>query len=274
MRKIRIDGKVYELLPDNQRRYDGYYYRGEITERSPVDTRIIGHIVEDKTKIAICRKDSKALRRVLYVGTGISGAVVLLFSIVVIGFDVDVPHWELDRNGDDIIGELDNGIRKETRKFTYSQYTTYDGENVLLFVTSKNGGEVSITVNGKTSEYVPIDQAYNIPMNLELDSEQIVEGTLNFKRGDSIEEYPIVVEYLNTTKPQLPVGNIADIEVGRELWDGVSSNTESMLKETSAADDENITATTEANFAEFPVIEPKGWKDEERAEESVETEVE
>lgn len=274
MRKIKINGKSYELLPDNQRRYDGYYYRGEITDRSPVDTRVIGHVVEEKTKIAVCRKDNKVLRKAVYVGTGVAGVAVLCFSVLVIGFDVDVPHWELSRNGDDIVGELDTGIRKESRKFSYSQYVTYDGTDVLLFVTSKNGGEISLTIDGVSSEYVPVDQAYSIPMQLNLGAEQITQGILKLKHGDSVEEFPIVVEHLNTTKPDIAMGDISDKEFAQEQWSETLTSGESMLKETTSEDDENITGTTEADFSAFPVIEPKGWKDEERADETAVTEEE
>lgn len=258
MKRVRILGKSYELLPDTQRKYDGYFYNGEVLDHAPVNTVIVGYVVEEKQKIAICKKTHKEFYPVVYALTGLAGIVTLGLCVAVLLFDVDVQHWTVQQNGDDIVGELDDGIIRTSRSFAYSEYVTYDGANVLLFLDSKNkDAEISLTVGDISSDYANIGDAFSIPMELPLKEQEITQAILHVKMGDEIADYPLVIEYLASTKPVLEVGNITDnIEANRLYENGVSGN--EMLP--NATKDNDAYKTFEDSNTDFESFEKITYK--------------
>lgn len=50
MKRVNILGKTYELLPDTLRKYDGYYYGGEVMDHAPVNSKIVGYVVEENRR--------------------------------------------------------------------------------------------------------------------------------------------------------------------------------------------------------------------------------
>lgn len=255
MRRVNILGKTYELFPDTLRKYDGYYYNGEVYDHAPIDVKTIGYVVEEKQKIAICKKTHKKLYPVLYIFVGLSGIVTLGLCLAVILFDVNVPHWTIEQNRDNVIEDLDDGVTRTSRTFAYSEYVTYDGENVLLFFDSKNKNiEVSVTIGEDTSEYLPFDKAFSVPMQLPLNEQEITEGVLHIKAGDEITDYPLVVEYLVNNTPTLKVGNISDnIEANKRYELGVTGNP-MLPEETKDNDDYKNYEDSNTNFESFEKI--------------------
>lgn len=247
--KITIEDKPYELHKDELRKYDGFFYGGQILDRLPIDARIIGYVVEDKLKIAVCRKTYQKYYPLLYGLVGISGIAVLVFSILVIGFDVEVVSWLPTRNRDNVIGKLDDGTVKEDGGLKYSQYATYSNGNLSLYVEGKQKAEVSVTVDGVTSTYTPVAESYRIPITLELGKQEITQGSLNYKIGESINSYPLIVEHLDVEKPDLPKGNILDNKEARYQVEQ-SKPTDSMIAhptEEEAVDNKQV-ATDFENF--------------------------
>lgn len=255
MRRVNILGKTYELFPDTLRKYDGYYYNGEVYDHAPIDVKTIGYVVEEKQKIAICKKTHKKLYPVLYIFVGLSGIVTLGLCLAVILFDVNVPHWTIEQNRDNVIEDLDDGVTRTSRTFAYSEYVTYDGENVLLFFDSKNKNiEVSVTIGEDTSEYLQFDKAFSVPMQLPLNEQEITEGVLHIKAGDEITDYPLVVEYLVNNTPTLKVGNISDnIEANKRYELGVTGNP-MLPEETKDNDDYKNYEDSNTNFESFEKI--------------------
>lgn len=255
MRRVNILGKTYELFPDTLRKYDGYYYNGEVYDHAPIDVKTIGYVVEEKQKIAICKKTHKKLYPVLYIFVGLSGIVTLGLCLAVILFDVNVPHWTIEQNRDNVIEDLDDGVTRTSRTFAYSEYVTYDGENVLLFFDSKNKNiEVSVTIGEDTSEYLPFVKAFSVPMQLPLNEQEITEGVLHIKAGDEITDYPLVVEYLVNNTPTLKVGNISDnIEANKRYELGVTGNP-MLPEETKDNDDYKNYEDSNTNFESFEKI--------------------
>lgn len=255
MRRVNILGKTYELFPDTLRKYDGYFYDGEVYDHAPIEVKIIGYVIEEKRKIAICKRTHRELYPVLYTIVGLSGIVTLGLCFAVVLFDVDVPHWTMEQNRDEIIGDLDDGVTRTSRTFAYSEYVTYDGENILLFFDSKNKNiEVSVSIGEKTSEYLPYDKAFRVPMQLSLNEQEITQGVLHIKAGDEITDYPLVVEYLVNKAPTLEVGNITDnIEANKRYEAGAPGETV-LPGETKDNDDYKNYEDSNTDFESFEKI--------------------
>ena len=255
MKRVNILGKTYELLPDTLRKYDGYYYDGEVLDRAPVNSKIVGYVVEEKQKIAICKRVRKELYPVLYAVVGLAGIVTLSLCVAVILFDVEVPHWTIEQNGDDVVGVLDDGVTRTSRTFAYSEYVTYDGENVLLFLDSKNkDAEIAVTAGGITSTYLPVTEAFSVPIQLSINEQEITQGILHLKVGEEITDYPLVIEYLASNTPTLSVGNISDnIEANRQYEEGVPGQS-MLLEETKDKNDYKTYEDSNSNFESFNKI--------------------
>lgn len=250
MKKIKINGVYFDIHEDTERRYDSYYYRGEVFDHSPVGTRVCGYIQDDNVKVAICQKCYKLVPRVVYGSTAVVGVCVVVLGAVVLGRNVVVPHYMQVDSRDDVIGELDKGVEKASGKLIYSSYATYNGKNVSIFVDGKNKGEVSVSVGDVSSEYLPIGEAYQISIALNLKPEDIAQGTLHIRQGNSVSDHSIVIEYLNDATPKIAAGSIEDRQV---TTGGMMKGSDE--KETSVGD------TTEEDFSDFSVIAPKNIKE-------------
>lgn len=196
MSKIKIEDVEYTLYTDELSRYDGYYFKGEIHKYEPVDSRVIGYVKEDSMKIAICKATHKKLYPFIYGGFGVATLAVFVMCFLAFNPQIEVAHWE-PKSSDNIIGELDDGNVQVSKKFKYNQYATYDGENVTVAVYTK-GSDYALKVGELQSEYVQSGTSL-IPMDLDLQPQDIRQAKLLVKKNDEIEEYPLVIERFNYT---------------------------------------------------------------------------
>lgn len=251
MARIKIGGVKYVLHPDNLRRYDGYYLDGDITDIAPLDTYVIGYVVDDKLKIAICKKYHKHLYPILYGGIGIGAVVVICMCVIAFNPRIEVPHWTPTAR-EDVVGELEWGDVRTNTKFAYNQYATYDGEFVNLYVDSKDKVDIAVKVGELCSEFLPVTN--KVPMGVDMEPQEIREAKLLVRSGDSVEEYPLVIERFNTVQIELRQGTDEDYQRG--LDEAAIAQEANRPKDESSADDRNWNNYVEedTDFASFPVI--------------------
>lgn len=208
-RKIQIGDTKYILYEDKLRMYDGYVYgNDEVLDEKPAGTNVIGYIMDSGQKIAVCKKSYDKYGSVAVMVSAVIAIAVVSVSIHVISkvTDVDVPHFSFNR--DNVVEDLDNGVKKEAEGFQYSEYGTFDGNNASVFTKAKHGDATVQLVFGdvKSDVYKAGDTA-SIPLAIDIPVEDIGVGKLVYTSGDVVKEYPIVLEYTSTVKPDIPLGN-------------------------------------------------------------------
>lgn len=279
MRKIKVDGKVYEVNSGELRRYNGYLYKGQLYEHEPLDTYVVGYITEEGENIGVCKKSWKHLLPVLYAGIGVMAVCTVAFGVFVFNEEYHVTPWtQTFADGGDGSGELDDGMAKGDRKFSYSRYATYDGEYVsLLYDTSYSNAEVALKIKGEVTEFRNIKEASIIPMSFSLENEEVVEGVLMLRRGSEVEEYPLAVERLKGVEQiQLALGTDSDREAGyRQMTSDIveAGHYEEPANIMGSGNDGNLNLSAytddgvNIDFASFDVIIVKRGPDGERLNE-------
>lgn len=214
MARIKINGESYKIYRDERDRYSWYYYRGELTERAPYDTRVVGYVRSSKELIAICKKINHKLNKAVYYGTALSGVLVCVSALLVFNMNIEVPEW-VQR---EVIQRdtLDDGVQRVSSRLAYSEYATYDGNNVLLYVSSKKNADIALRFGDITTDFVNVKDGYSIPMDLDIEEQGMVQGVLLYRIGDKIDEYPLVVEYPITETIQLAQGSEEDAKQAYE----------------------------------------------------------
>lgn len=208
-KKIQIGDTNYILYEEKLRMYDGYVYDSdEVLDEKPEGTNIIGYIMDSGQKIAVCKKSYDKY------GPAVVGACAVL-AVAVIGVsvfalskvtNVEVPHFSFNR--DNVIEDLDDGVKKEAEGFQYSEYGTYDGENASVFTKAKHGdATVQLVFGDVKSDVYKAGDTSSIPLPLDIPVEDIGVGKLVYTRGDVVKEYPLVLEYTSTVKPDIPLGD-------------------------------------------------------------------
>lgn len=277
VKKIKVDGKVYKVNSDDLRHYDGYIYKGELLKHAPVDTVVVGYITEGNENIGVCKKSLVKLVPVLYGGIALSAVSVIAFGVFVFNQEYHVTPWiRTTADGGNGTGELDDGTEKVNKKFSYTRYLTYDGSNVSLsYATDYRDAEIALSVDGKVTEYKSAKDAYSFPMDLELLNEDVKEGVLLLRRGESVEEYPIIVENLRQAEQiQLAMGSDSDREAAfNQVTQDIieAGRYEEPEKATGQDGNLNLSAYTDdgvnIDFANFSVITVK--KDYNQEDENV-----
>lgn len=214
MARIKINGESYKIYRDERDRYNWYYYKGELTERAPYDTRIVGYVRSGKELIAICKKINHRLNKAVYYGTALSGVLVCVSALLVFNMNIEVPEW-VQR---EVIQRdtLDDGVQRVSSRLAYSEYATYDGSNVLLYVSSKKNADIALRFGDTTTDFVNVKDGYSIPMDLDIAEQGMIQGVLLYRIGDKIDEYPLVVEYPITETIQLAQGSEEDAKQAYE----------------------------------------------------------
>lgn len=253
MSKIKIEDVEYTLYTDELSHYDGYYFKGEIHKYEPVDSRVIGYVKEDSMKIAICKATHKKLYPFIYGGFGVATLAVSVMCFLAFNPQIEVAHWEPESR-DNIIGELDDGNVQVSKKFKYNQYATYDGENVTVAVYTK-GFDYALKVGELQSEYVQSGTSL-IPMDLDLQPQDIRQAKLLVKKNDEIEEYPLVIERFNYTPTELALGSDKDFEAGVNEMGGVLEQIapEEPAEAVDPDTEWNNYTDNDYDFENFPVI--------------------
>ena len=209
MKTIKINGKNYELRTEEKSRYTYYLYKGELLDRSPYDTRIIGYVTEGKDTIAICKKIPHALYKSIYAGTAILAVAVCGFAFITLNLDINIPEWTqgvLQREE-----RLDDGVNRVSPKMYYSEYVTYNDGIISLFVSTKQKADIAVTSEGMTSDWFPAKDCYSIPLDLNLAEQGVTTGTLLYRVGDITEEYPLIIERLENIDIQLEQGERTEV---------------------------------------------------------------
>lgn len=208
-KKIQIGDTNYILYEDKLRTYDGYVYgNDEVLDEKPEGTNIIGYIMDSGQKIAVCKKSYDKYGGIAVAACAVVAVAVITASVCAISkvTNVDVPHFSFNR--DNVVEDLDDGVKKEAEGFQYSEYGTYDGHNASVFTKAKHGDATVQLVFGdvKSDVYKAGDTA-SIPLTIDIPVEDIGVGKLVYTRGDVVKEYPLVLEYTSTVKPDIPLGN-------------------------------------------------------------------
>lgn len=271
MRKIKVSGKVYKVNSGALRRYDSYLYRGELLQHAPIDSTVVGYITEEGENIGICKPSYRRFTPVLYGGIGVLSVGVLALGIFVFNQEYHINPWKQSvLDGGDGTGELDDGMAKGDKKFSYSRYATYDGNVVsLLYDTSYSNAEIALSFSGIVSDYYNISEASQIPFQLSLENEDVLDGTLLLKRGNSVEEYPISVERLHQAEViQLAQGSEYDRDTAYNQFtqDVVEQgHYEEPVSVSGQTGNLNLSAYTDdgvnIDFANFSVITRKDGKE-------------
>lgn len=212
MRRIEIGGDKYVLHEQTLRHYDGFVYEDTIHKAKPENTHIIGYIIDGGSKYAVCTKSYDKLGKVIIVGLSILAIGVIGGGGYIISkaLDVEVSHFTFGSR-DNVVEKLDDGVVKAKAGLSYSQYATYDGSTVGVYIDTKDrSSEVKLVIGDASSEYVPVEEAYAIPISINMKEQEALEGTLFYKKKDHVEEYPITVEYLNVTKPEISQGDFTE----------------------------------------------------------------
>lgn len=214
MARIKINGESYKIYRDERDRYSWYYYRGELTERAPYDTRVVGYVRSGKELIAICKKINHKLNKAVYYGTALSGVLVCVSALLVFNMNIEVPEW-VQR---EVIQRdtLDDGVQRVSSRLAYSEYATYDGNNVSLYVSSKKNADIALRFGDTTTDFVNVKDGYSIPMDLDIAEQGMVQGVLLYRIGDKIDEYPLVIEYPIIETVQLAQGSEEDAKQAYE----------------------------------------------------------
>ena len=230
MKTININGKTYELHTDDKSRYTYYMYKGELLDRSPYDTRIIGYVTEGKDTIAICKKIPHKLYKGVYAGTAALAVVVCGFTFITFNLDIDIPEWT--QNVLQQEEKLDDGVNRVSPKMYYSEYVTYSDGAVSLFVSTKQKADIAVTSGGITSEWLSADDCYSIPIELNLEEQGVTSGTLLYRVGDTTEEYPLIIERLESVDIQLEQGERTEvIQSGGYILAGSGNESSSEVEE-------------------------------------------
>ena len=272
MARIKINGESYKIYRDERYRYNWYYYKGELTERAPYDTRVVGYARSGKELIAICKKINHRLNKAVYYGTALSGVLVCVSALLVFNMNIEVPEW-VQR---EVIQRdtLDDGVQRVSSRLAYSEYATYDGSNVLLYVSSKKNADIALRFGDTTTDFVNVKDGYSIPMDLDIDEQGMVQGVLLYRIGDKVDEYPLIVEYPITETIQLAQGSEEDAKQAYE--EAVADkDTDSMLAPVQdvltepisggsmlAGEDEELLpppATYDTDWENFEVISDIPW---------------
>ena len=252
-KKVVINNTKYSLYEDSLHSYDGYIeITGDtVVDKKPKDQVIIGYIIDSGQKIAVCKKsyDKFAPILIAVVSTLAVGFLVCLFILLRNITDIEVPHFTFNR--DNVIESLDDGVVKEKGGFTYSEYGIYDGTNASVYVKSRHKDATLKLVFGDVeSEEVPITEAYSIPINLDMQVEDAISGTLVYKRGDVETPYTIILEYTNTTAPSLQVGETTETVTTAEIDKAPNETSEGET----IVNDINDYKESEADFGSFEVL--------------------
>lgn len=272
MARIKINGESYKIYRDERSRYNWYYYKGELTERAPYDTRVVGYVRSGKELIAICKKINHRLNKAVYYGTALSGVLVCVSALFVFNMNIEVPEW-VQR---EVIQRdtLDDGVQRVSSRLAYSEYATYDGTNILLYVSSKKNADIALRFGDTTTDFVNVKDGYSIPMDLDIDEQGMVQGVLLYRIGDKVDEYPLIVEYPITETIQLAQGSEEDAKQAYE--EAVADkDTDSMLAPVQdvltepisggsmlAGEDEELLpppATYDTDWENFEVISDIPW---------------
>ena len=252
-KKIVINNTKYQLYEDSLRNYDGYILiTGDtVLDKKPKDHVVIGYIIDSGQKIAVCKKSYEKLAPIFIGGVSILAAGFLagLFIFLRNATNVDVPHFTFNR--DNVIESLDDGVTKEKDGLTYSEYGTYDGTNASVYVKSRHKDATLKLVFGDVeSEEVPITEAYSIPINLNINVEDAISGTMIYKRGDTEIPYSIILEYANTVAPSLQMGE----DVPRETTAEIKKTPDETSEGETIVNDINEYKESEADFGNFEVL--------------------
>lgn len=264
MRKVTYEGKEYTIKEGELRRYDYYFYKDEIFEEQPEKTLVEGYFVVEGSKVGYCKKDLGKGNMVIIAGV----SLLCICAGGFIGFkalsstNIEVPHFEWTANKDNVIGELDDGVVKANKKLSYSQYATYDGESVAMWVDSKDAtAEVQLVYGDASSSYVAVEDSYSIPISLGIEPQDVVEVTMNYKKGDKVVEYPVTVEYLQNEAPTLEMGDKDDYDLSK-------SQAESLATEETIVNDINEYQETDTDFENFYTLDMEGGYKEQMVRES------
>jgi hypothetical protein len=209
MNKITINGKSYTLYSRCDSKCYGYCYEDELHPIQPADTEIIGYVDIQHLRYAVCKKKASVVTRVfIYILIAIAAIVVVALPIIMVtGFNPEVKHFTFSHQ-DTREPTLDDGTVKVSSGLSYSQYATYNGDYVAVFIEAKNKkAEVKLVVGDVESEYVPAEEAYMIPMHLDMEEQSVLGGTLLYKVGETVKDYPITIEYLAVSTPEIPQGD-------------------------------------------------------------------
>lgn len=268
MRKVKVDGLTYELHTDTKQYYDYYWLKGEVYEHAPIDTEVIGYIIQNKSVIGICKRVSAAMKPVAYTIIGVLSAFVLVIGAFVFTRNYDVVKWNRFENQDDVIGALDDGVVEVSKKFSYSQYAVYDGSVLSLFYDTDKPVDIAVDVEGVRTEFLTSDIGYKQPIILDLAPEDILNGNLIVRDGENISEYPIVIERLVTSEPViLALGNESDRIEALQEFEGIIQ--QGKPEESVSVQDGNLNISTvtddnvNVDFASFEVFTYKGELDDE-----------
>lgn len=213
MKKVTYDGVDYPIKDGELRKYDYYFYKGDLYEELPEKTLVDGYFVVECNKVGYCKRDLGNANLLIVAGVSVLCVCIGGFfgARALQAFNVEVPHFEWTKNKDNVIGDLDDGVVKASRKLSYSQYATYDGESVSMWIDSKDSSaEVQLVYGETSSSYVPVADSYNIPIGLGIEPQDVVEVIMNYKKGDKVIEYPVTVEYLQNEVPTIEMGNEDD----------------------------------------------------------------
>lgn len=250
MRRIKALGKDWEFHEDKRYKYDGYILNDEIYPERPAGSEITGYIRNGAQYLAICKRSYVKAYPIIYLCAGVLAMSVLLLSYKAIcSIDVDVPRYSFESNRDDVVGELDEGVVKGSSKLAYSQYCTYDGENVAMYVEAKNC-DIQLVFGSEKSEIVPVEQASKIPMHITMEVEDVLDGTMIVIEKGKEKTYPVTVEYLKNETPTLSTHD-AHVEVQQTL-------AREVIEETIDNDNINAYVETDTDFENFDVVRPNG----------------
>ena len=179
--------------------YEGYWCEGKIVKRIPAGYRVSAEAYVDNELVGVCYKPKSPL---FYIVILVIVAVIATAGVLVYKFAMKedgIPDNQKVDTGDVSIEE--NGLfNTKAVIFKYNKFPAVISDSLdLRLVNGDTAAEVIVTAPGITVDTLqmePNEERYYVPVKVD-SKDELIEGKLIYKAGDSSKEFDIVIENIN-----------------------------------------------------------------------------